>query len=75
MKNSRTKLSYTLYILLVAFVFCGCKEHEQKQKQKQRRQEVGEWQTVEYDGCEYVIGFRKMAHKGNCKYCIERSKK
>ena len=71
MKNSRTKLSYTLYILLVAFVFCGCKEHEQKQ----RRQEVEQWQTVEYDGCEYVIGFRKMAHKGNCKYCIERSKK
>ena len=70
-KYIKENISNALYILLVAFVFCGCKEHEQKQ----RRQEVGQWQTVEYDGCEYVIGFRKMAHKGNCKYCIERSKK
>ena len=26
MKNLNKKLSYTLYILLVAFLFCGCKE-------------------------------------------------
>jgi len=71
MKRFKTLISYTLYTLLVAFLFCGCSEHEQKMRVK----EVEQWQVVEYDSCEYVIGFRKMAHKGNCKYCIERSKK
>jgi len=71
MKNLRTKLSYTLYFVLVVFLFCGCIEHEQKMRVKQ----VERWQTIEYDGCEYVIGYKTSAHKGNCKYCTERSKK
>ena len=27
------------------------------------------------DSCEYIIYGRKLTHKGNCKYCIERNKK
>ena len=35
--------------------------------------------TIEHDSCEYVIfeydrGIG-LAHKGNCKFCLERSKK
>lgn len=75
MKNLRTKLSYTLYILLVAFLFCGCGNGENSID--------GEnvYRTVEVDGCEYVTkynGYQRgymFAHKGNCKFCTERSKK
>jgi len=39
--------------------------------------------VIEYDGCEYVysrtLSFNgdsaMLAHKGNCKYCLERRKK
>ena len=34
-----------------------------------------EYEVVEIDSCEYVYGFYRLAHKGNCKYCTERRKK
>jgi len=71
MKNLRTKLSYTLYFVLVAFLFCGCKDAE-----RQRRvNAIQDLQIVEFDNCEYLVGYRLLTHKGNCKYCVERSKK
>jgi len=39
----------------------------------------GRLKRIEVDNCEYIFyekGHRMMmAHKGNCKYCAERSKK
>jgi len=75
MKNLRTKLSYTLYILLVAFLFCGCGNGENTIDGENK------YRTVEVDGCEYITkynGYQRgymFAHKGNCKFCAERSKK
>jgi hypothetical protein len=68
--KKNTKLSDALYILLVAFLFCGCGDFEEKRQIKQ----VERIQIIEFDGCEYLVGFRQLAHKGNCKFCIERSK-
>ena len=70
MKRFKTLKSYTLYTLLVAFLFCGCGDFEKRQIIKQ----VENMQIVEFDGCEYLVGYRRLAHKGNCKYCIERAK-
>ena len=70
MKNLKTKLSYAFYTLLVAFLFCACGDLEKKQQIKQ----VERMQIVEFDNCEYLVGFRRLAHKGNCKFCLERSK-
>lgn len=70
MKRFKTFKSYTLYTLLVAFLFCGCGDFEKRQTIKQ----VESMQIVEFDGCEYVFAYRRIAHKGNCKYCIERAK-
>jgi hypothetical protein len=71
MKNLRTKLSYTLYFVSVVFLFHSCKDVEQRR----RANAVQDLQIVEFDECEYLVGFRLLTHKGNCKYCAERSKK
>lgn len=81
MKNLRTKLSYTLYILLVAFLFCGCnvdKQHEHTAKYGSVTKYQGyEISTIEYDGhyyiiCRDVVGGRhaaSMIHSASCKLC------
>ena len=71
MKRFKTLISYTLYTLLVAFLFCGCEAHERELRKKQ----VQNLQIVEFDNCEYLVGYRQLTHKGNCKFCAERSKK
>ncbi len=74
MKNLRTKLSYTLYFVLVAFLFTDC---EGDGISTDKDLDIG-YRTVEIDSCEYLVkhtyqvGY--MSHKGNCKFCIERSK-
>lgn len=32
------------------------------------------FQTILIDSCEYIRGYNRLAHKGNCKYCAERRK-
>ena len=32
------------------------------------------FQTILIDSCEYIRGYDRLAHKGNCKYCAERRK-
>jgi hypothetical protein len=42
---------------------------------------VDEYRIQEIDGCEYIVVNGRansepaLTHKGNCKYCLERSKK
>ena len=31
--------------------------------------------TIIIDSCEYIRGVNRLAHKGNCRFCIERNKK
>ena len=33
------------------------------------------YNTVIIDSCEYVEGYHRLAHKGNCCFCAERNKK
>jgi len=75
MKRFKTLKSYTLYTLLVAFLFCSCGNGENTIEGKTV------YRTVEVEGCEYITkynGYQRgynFTHKGNCKFCIERSKK
>ena len=32
-------------------------------------------ETVVIDSCEYISGYYRLAHKGNCRYCQERMRK
>ena len=65
-------------VMLVAVIFCGC---ESKEEIKQRAdQKVNDIFITEYDSCEYLTfrtygGSIMYTHKGNCKFCVERSKK
>ena len=79
MKNLRNKLSYTLYILLVAFLFCSCNVPSDKEYSKIKQQDFS---VITIDSCEYIFmsrmpigGDMALSHKGNCKFCEQRSKK
>jgi hypothetical protein len=32
-------------------------------------------ETVIIDSCEYISGYYRLAHKGNCRFCKERRQK
>lgn len=34
-----------------------------------------EFETIVIDSCEYIDGYYKLAHKGNCRFCKERREK
>lgn len=36
---------------------------------------AGGYSTIVIDSCEYIEGYNRLAHKGNCKFCAERHKK
>lgn len=66
-------------LLLVAVIFCGCQQSEGKDKTQERISE-DDFYTYIYDSCEYVgtkmyWNSSVLVHKGNCKFCEERSKK
>ena len=80
MKNLRTKLSYAFYTLLVAFLFCGCETKNVEKSNTEYEINGSELQIYVIDSCEYIglvygMNSDKLTHKGNCKFCIERSKK
>jgi hypothetical protein len=68
------------YVLLIAIIFCGCNlqlENESSETSDDN------YVTKVIDGCEYIeydYGIfdqrvYSLTHKGNCKFCAERSKK
>lgn len=71
MKNLRTKLSYTLYTLLVVGVFTACTRGDELKNANSFK----DYEVIEIDGCEYIqygtsYGFLEITHKGNCKNAI-----
>ena len=85
MKNLRTKLSYAFYTLLVAIALSSCGNVDSNRVQKGVQKETIENEfgaditVMTIDSCEYVWvkqGYGGgLSHKGNCKFCAERSKK
>ena len=85
-----TRLSHVAYLLLVAVIFCGCEEQTTTNTEVKSINSLGsfpynsnidELSIVEIDNCEYIVcnAYRNkditITHKGNCKFCAERSKK
>jgi hypothetical protein len=80
MKNLRTKLSYSFYTLLVAFLV-GCQGGTSGDSTKKANNYYSDMRSnkkfsnkivvTEIDGCEYVVyrGYEKggITHKANCK--------
>lgn len=66
------------YIMLVAVIFCSC--NPQGSENDVNIEKTYEVKVI--DSCEYVYVSRRpwsgdfsLTHKGNCKFCVERSKK
>lgn len=61
-------------LFIAAVLLCSCEEPRTVEN-------VGgtSFDVIEVDSCEYIIGcagyYGYMAHKGNCKYCEQRSKR
>ncbi len=86
MKNKTSILVRTrhfFYALLVAVIFCGCEEQQtsyDKQSTIYSNEQMLDAKIYIIDSCEYIGKLRGantdiLTHKGNCKFCAERSKK
>jgi hypothetical protein len=84
MKNKTSILVGTrhfFYALLVVVIFCGCESTSyDKQPTIYSNGEMSDLKIYVIDSCEYVGKLRGyqsdvLTHKGNCKFCAERSKK
>lgn len=85
--NLTTKALSFAKVMLVAFIFCGCNNpQETNGGEKFDNRKITNYvaygkkiQIVEIDSCEYLYSYNFnatwMTHKGNCKLCVERSKK
>ena len=68
------------YVLLVTVIFYSCNPQPENGSSETRN---GDYVTKVIDSCEYIEydnGILKcrvysLTHKGNCKFCAERSKK
>jgi precorrin-2 methylase len=86
-KTSILALTKAFFILLVMCCFFSCEQSQEVKDNIARRKVFENSETVngykisviEYDSCEYLIsgsGYSQMmTHKGNCKYCANRSLK
>jgi uncharacterized protein YchJ len=76
------------YVLLVAAIFCSCGSETQYKQPQEKQVTVNEenladsrYDILILDSCEYIVfawvprDDHVITHKGNCKFCVERSKK
>jgi hypothetical protein len=68
------------YVLLVAVIFCGCETKNVEKRVTEYEINGSQLQIYVIDSCEYIgfvygVNSDKLTHKGNCKFCVERSKK
>jgi hypothetical protein len=69
------------YVLLVGVIFCGCDENKNVTVEQTTTTINGrEMKIYTIDSCEYIgtiygSNADVLSHKGNCKFCAERSKK
>lgn len=64
-------LVYLITIILAVLLLMSC-ESESK---CQPAGNVDGYEIIVVDSCEYLRGNYQLAHKGNCRFCIERNKK
>ena len=68
------------YVLLVAVFFCGCESKNVAVEETITKISGRPISIYIIDSCEYIGNVYgghgdMITHKGNCKYCVERSKK
>ena len=75
-----TKTAIALSTMLVAVIFCGCEMKNVQTEYTATTIAGREIKIYIIDSCEYIGNIYSsrgdvFTHKGNCKFCAERSKK
>lgn len=64
-----------IFILFITLCVIACSKGEELRNQEA----FNNYEIITIDSCEYIMwgssyGFLNVTHKGNCKYCILRTK-
>lgn len=62
-----------LLLALLAMIMVGCDYNSNRNIDTKTEGVI--YGTIIIDSCEYIRGVDKLAHKGNCRFCIERNKR
>jgi len=76
---NRKQIGFFAYVLLVAVIFCGCEGNVESKSTPYLLDGGLSVKIFVIDSCEYIKieggNATWGSHKGNCKFCTERSKK
>lgn len=61
-------------LALAALMMVGCHDWNSTYKVDTKRDGIL-YGTIMIDSCEYIRGYNRLAHKGNCRYCQQRMRK
>lgn len=65
-----------LLLALLAMIMVGCENTTENTEAPLGSNMFSQtYQTIIIDSCEYVSAYRRIAHKGNCRFCLKRNKK
>ncbi len=66
-----------LLLALLATLLTGCAERNEDGSYHAPKGDASstEYHTIIIDSCEYIKGYHRLAHKGNCRFCRERLRK
>ena len=63
-----------ILLVFATLVMVGCDGYNSNSN-IDTKTEGGIYGTIIIDSCEYIRGYRQLAHKGNCRFCKERRQK
>ena len=64
---------FLILLALTALMMVGCEYQNPDGSYNTSKSLMME--TVVIDSCEYISGYYRLAHKGNCRFCKERRQK
>lgn len=62
-----------ILLALISLMMVGCLDYNSNPNRNiDTKTEGNLYGTIIIDSCEYIQGYRRLAHKGNCRFCEER---
>jgi hypothetical protein len=62
-----------ILLALTALMMVGCDNNCNNNIDTKTQDAI--YRTIIVDSCEYIRGYSRIAHKGNCRFCKERRQK
>ena len=62
-----------ILLALTALMMAGCYDNSNRNIDTKTKGSI--YRTIMIDSCEYIKGYYRLAHKGNCRFCKERRQK